>query len=70
MESTRGSNLKLNADEIKDAIISFLFKKRPELRPSGVSVTDPKPQVYFTVDNMDIAAVIVMPDVEKEDIEK
>jgi len=50
MELISSKLIRVRHDDMVDAILSFVFKTRPDLRPTGFNASEPMPKVSFSVD--------------------
>lgn len=70
MELATSKVVKVNQQEIVEAIISTVLKKRPDLRPTGVDPSEVPPHVNFGFDFKDGFNAIVTLEYSCEEVIK
>ena len=70
MELSTSKVVRVSQKEIEEAILGLIFKKKPELRPSGMDGSESPPQIHFTTDkaikSADIMAIVTLENVTEE----
>lgn len=56
MKTINGQVVHINEDEIKEAILSLLYKQKPDIRPSGTESRPQDPAVEFIIGRRGIEA--------------
>lgn len=70
MELSTSKVVRVKQDEIEEAILSLVFKKKPELRPSGMDASEPPPEVSFRINEKAGVTAIVLIDCKTEEVSK
>ena len=67
MELSSNKAVRLTQEEISEAVLSLVFKKKPELRPTGVDTSEGTPKVNFSVTpGMGVEAIVMLEDTKEE----
>lgn len=59
MKVIKGTCIQVTEEEIKDAILSLLYKQKPDLRPAGMSRPN-DPTIEFVVGKEGVSAIVEM----------
>ena len=70
MELSTSKIIKVKQADIEEAVLNLVFKKKPELRPSGIDASDDSLQIHFSVAAETGVTAIVMLEAKCEEITK
>jgi len=70
MELISSKEVRVNQREMVEAIISLVFKKKPDLRPSGIDQSEMLPQVNFGFDFKNGFNAVVTLESKREEVTK
>jgi hypothetical protein len=70
MELATSKVMKVKQADVIEAVLSLVFKKRPELRPSGIDASEQPPEVAFRIDEKHGVTAIVLLESKCEEVTK